>query len=308
MNKNRIYWKKGLDITPEIFIDADTHNLHRLNTIGNLATRQVYGILDTKFHIKAEIRDKYIYFDELVCLAVTPAGYIIDIDRSVNFDRVPLQGLLGKEYYITLKTVPYLMEDIPEKTPYSRPGYYMELSSREQEIDDGITVLKIESHLNRSDWEIVSDYLPPLVSVRLHQTMVEKLEALKQKLNIIIEKLKEDKQSLLQLRLLSLELNHLSSKKPAYEYIILFKKMFLVLEVLLENKFEVSELLHLNRFIDAKYDHNDVASILNLGWICLEEMDQKAVTKERLLLSGPPPPPPPPPPPSPPPSEILPKI
>lgn len=205
MNKNRIYWKKGLDITPEIFIDADTHNLHRMNTISNLATRQAYGILDTKFHIKAEIRDKYIYFDELHCLAVTPAGYIIDIDNNINLERVPLQGLLGKEYYITLKTVPYLMEDIPEKAPYSQPGYYMELSGRGSEIDDGIAVLKIESHPNRIDWEIVPNYIPPLVSIRLHQTMVEKLEILKEKLNIIIGKLQEDRQTLLQLRLLTLE-------------------------------------------------------------------------------------------------------
>lgn len=313
MNKDRIYWKKGLDITPEVLIDADTHYLHRLHTVSNLATRQIHGILDSKFQVKATIKGKYIHFDEICCLAITPAGYIIETDEKINFGKIPIQGLIAKEYYITLKTIPYLMEDISGKAPFSRPGYYLELSSKGQEINDGVVILKIESLPDRNDWNIASDYIPPLVSVCLHRSMLDKLAALKDKLKQVIGKLPDDNQNLLQLRLLILELNHLSDKAPAYEFVLLLKKICLILQVHLENSFEVSELIFLNRFINIQYDHNDVASILNLGLICLDEMDQKAVMKERLLL--PPPPPPPvvelPPPPKvapPPPPEILPKI
>lgn len=305
MNKNRIYWKKGLDITPEIFIDADTHYLHRLNTINSLTTRLVYGILDSDFRVKAEIKDNFIYFEELICRAVTPAGYLIETDKNMKPDRVPLQGLIGREYYIALKTIPYLLEAIPGNDPYSRPGYYLELLDKGQEINDGIPVLKITGNPKRRGWEIVPDYIPPTVSVRLHGKLLTKLTAIRRKLQKITGKLQEDNLTLLQIKLLTLELTNLPYEESPYKFVILLKKICLVLQIHIENMFEASDFFHFKAFIAERYNHNDVASILNLGLMCLEEMDRKTVIKNRIPLPPPPPPPTPPPPPAP---ENLPKI
>ena len=305
MNKNRIYWKKGLDITPDIFIDSDTYYLHYLNTINSLAARLVYGVLTSDFRIKAKIKNSFIYFDELICRAVTPMGYLIETDDSIQFGRVPLQGLIGSEYYIALKTLPYLMEKVSDKKPYSRPGYYLELLDKGQEVNDGIPILKIKRRQGRNIWEIDSDYILPVVSVCLHRKILNKLSVITQKLQTITAKLQVDDPAMLQIKLLSLELTNISHKESPYTFIVLLKKICLVLQMQVENMFEASDFRHFKRFINEHYKHDDVSAILNLCLMCLEEMDQKAVEKVRLSLPAPPPPRPAPPPPPP---ENLPKI
>jgi U5 snRNP spliceosome subunit len=232
----------------------------------------------------------------------------MEVDKNIVLDRVPLQGLTGNEYYIALKTLPYLMETTTNQDPYSHPGYYLELLDKGQDVDNGIPILKIRRTPRRKTWELTPDYVLPVVSICAHRVLIEKLVVIQQRLLNIIGKLKEDALMLLQIKLLSLELANLSYNESPYKFVLLLKKICLVFQVYLENVFEVSELYHLRKFIDKQYNHNDVADILNLGLMCLEEMDQKAVVKVRVALPPPTPPPPPPPSPPPPPREILPEI
>jgi len=273
----RIYWERGLDITPEIFITTDNFHLSQQCLIARLHAFRCYGILpNTTFTVTPRIVNDHIVIDELLCTAVTPNGYLIDIQNDVVFKEVNLQELDHEEHYVVLQVEPFQLKPIEDNQPYSQPAYQIAIHPLHQHIENGIPILKICYDRNSWRWEIEENYVAPCVCIATSNILAQKYAEAKEEVSAILEKLSSDQPACFQGKLMEIELKNYSLLEYPSELLLLLKKTVAVFKMYLEKMNHQDEMLmtSMEKFIHSPYNHNDILPLLQTGINCLREINQ----------------------------------
>jgi len=268
-NNNKIHWKKGLDITPEILIASDNYHVTERKLLGHFFAFRLYGILsDKKFYIDKNIDNHNVYIKNLECLAITNDGYVINIWKDTPLNKeVNLKEATDSEFYVVLTVNPYTVT----------PEYNFVLKRIGETIENGIPVLKINR--NSQNWKIDDNYIPPSITLYSVDSLKQQYEKIKDKLSHIAEELQENDQendmAYRQAMLLKLELDNYCMQESPQELVLLLKKICWTLKIYVEASKKTDELPNTEKFIKEQYDHNDIGKLLHLGIKSLEEIDQK---------------------------------
>jgi len=277
-NYNRIFWKRGLDITPEILIESDNYNTYQCNIIRKISTLQSYGILPgNNFSVEPIINNDILSIRKLNCSAITPQGYLIDINSPIPLNEIKLYECTNEDHYVILTVQPYTIESVDESMSFARPKYDVEIKETRKEIETGIPILKI-CRIKKC-WEIDRDYIPPSVSLCSHKNLTRKYEEIVNKIDTISKKLSGDDLTSLQIKLLEVELKNCSLYEFPLELVKLLKKIMAIIELYFQKILNINELVYVKDFIEKKYNHNEIAVILTLCIDCLDVISQKLEEK-----------------------------
>ena len=279
---NKIHWKKGLPITPEFFIASDNYHIAERNLLGRFVASRLYGILPGR---KFDIKDNILYIDKLE--AITRDGYVINIQSNTSFS---LKETTDTECYVIIAVDPHYIPDPDDadddkKLSYVYPKYNLVLKRIGEPVEKGIPVLKI-----RKDGEIDKDYIPPSIALDSVVRLKEQYREIKCKLDLIIEKLPENNAVYVQAMLLKFELDNYTLQESPQELSLLLKKICRTLQLYLKSEKKINELLFVKRFMEERYDHDDIGNILQLGFESLEEINQEMDQVKQLPQPPSPPP------------------
>jgi len=281
---HNIHWKKGLDITPEIFVASDNYHITERTLLGRFSTFRLYGISpDRKFHIEKSIDNSKIYIKNLECLAITRSGYLINMYKDTPFNKeLNLSETAGIELYAVLTVNPYSAIFPGNQENQACPEYNIILKRVEETVENGIPVLKI--YKNNTNWEIDNDYIPPSVALCSMDTLNRKCLEIKNIINKIIEKLPKEEPLYLQIIMLQLELNNCYLQKSPQELIQLLKKFCWIFQLYLKAAKNIKELPVIQKFVEKSYDHLEIGNVVTLGLECLTTVDQLTEKAEETIM------------------------
>ena len=281
---NKIYWKKGLDITPDTFINADNYHIAERNLLGRFCAFRLYGILsDEKFYISKRLDNNTLYIENLECSAITRDGYLIDVQRNTPFDKeISLKEATDTEYYVIITVDPYSNTFADDEKVHIYPEYKLALKRVGVSIENGIPVLKIYKD-DYQAWKIDENYIPPSIALYSVDSLKEKYIEILNKYNNIIEKLPESDAIYRQATLFKLELDNYCLQESPEELTLLLKKICWILKLYVKLEKNITEFPSVEKFMEMKYNHNEIGNILNLGLESLEEIDQKIDEKPKEI-------------------------
>jgi predicted component of type VI protein secretion system len=283
----RIYWERGLDVTPEIFIATDNYHISQQGVIAQLHAFRSYGVLPgATFKITSRINNDKVFIDELYCTAVTRNGYLIDIQNDVVFEEISLRELTNEEHYVVLQVNPFIPKAIEKEKPFSQATYRVEIKKVQQKIENGIPVLKIYYNRGSQCWEIENNYVLPHVNLSTNETFRQKYGEIREELNAIIKKLPSDEPAYFQAKLIEVELQNYSLQEYPAELTLLLKKTVTIFKLYLEKINNTDEILMapVESFIQIPYNHNDALPLLQMGIDCLKNINQRMDEKPQPVV------------------------
>jgi predicted component of type VI protein secretion system len=260
MNKQqRINWKQGMEITPEIFIESDNYHIAERQLLGTLLASRLYGIFpDSKFTMHYEIHNQEIVIQISNCIALLSNGDVINIQRNISFNKaLPIDETA--EYYAILS-----QKHIDENELHIVPQYDISFKKTNEPIDNGIPVLK----LFRND--VDANYIPPSIALNSVDLLMNKYIEIKNIIHKTFNYYPENDLNYLLLTLLQLELNNLSSKESPETLVQLMKKFCLVFQTHLK----IGPLQSVKKFTDILYNHHEIGKTLDTGYAGLMEILQ----------------------------------
>ena len=274
-NYNKIDWKKGLDITPEIFIRSDNYHIAERNLLGRFLAFRTYGILpNSRFHIEKSIENNSISVRNLECTAITNDGYLINIKNDTHYQRVTAINETGDELYLVLTIDPYALL-VEERGLATTQMYGFVLKRVDEPVGKGIPILKI---LKESQgWRIDENYIPPAVALSAVDSLARKFMEFRNLLGIIVEKFPEDS---LQLMMLSLEMNNHAMQATPQEFVQLLKKYCLIFQRYLQLAKKIDEIPICKKFMEEPYNHLEIGNVLKIGFDCLTTINQNIDEKK----------------------------
>jgi len=268
-NYNKIDWKKGLDITPEIFIKSDNYHIAERNLLGRFLAFQTYGILpNSLFRMEKSLDNDKVAIKNLECTAITKDGYLINIHRDTAYPKEIVLNATSDDFYLVLSVDPYASTEKQGASDYS-----FVLKNREEPIERGIPILKIGK--NNSRWEIDNNYIPPAVALNSVDTLTRKYIAIKDVINEIIEKCPENNPLYLQITMLQLDLNNYSLQESPQEFIQLLKKFCHIFQLFLKNTKKIEELFPIKKFMEEPYNPIEIGNLFKLGFETMAAINQE---------------------------------
>ena len=271
---HKINWKKGLEITPEIFIASDNYHIAERNLLGRFLAAQRYGIFpDSNFHIENDIENQNIYIRNLKCNAITKDGFIVDIQQDTNFPKkIALTNSDNAEFYLILTINPFSVTLTDEKEVVY-PEYNITLNRTDKPIEQGIPISKI--YKNNSHWELDKNYVPPVISLNAVDTLKQKYIDIQNVISEITGKLPEEHAFYLQIMMLQIELNNYSLNETPQEFILLLKKFCRIFQLYIKKTKKLNEMPVVTHFMEKPYNHSEIEKQLQAGFETLTAINQE---------------------------------
>ena len=270
----RIHWKKGLDITPEIFINSDNYHISERHLLARFIASHSYGILPNgKFTIEKDLVNNRVVIQHLECLAITSGGYISNIQNDTSFQKeLALNETQEGAFYVVLTANASPTTCIDEKELYMFSEYNLTLTRTDKTIQHGLPIAKIYN--NNSHWEMDKGYIPPAIALSSVAELKERFSEIKKIIHEILEKFSEKDPYYLQVMMFQLELNNYSLQESPEELSLLLKKFCWIFQAYLNIVEKMGELPAIKAFIDEPYNPNEIGKILQLGLDALKEVHQ----------------------------------
>ncbi len=311
---HKINWEKGMRLSEQVFIDADNHWDSLLNKIRKTLIAGHYGFVDSNFCLEGEFNKGKFTVRKLICRAITPAGYFIDIQAdypsafSMNNPNREIEAAPGQELYLYVAVNPFVNIPIGEinpmeqinRYPYSDPQYEFFFTTEPNTLIENACLIAKFYKMERD-----VTFIPPCVSIATSKLLQEVLSEVKAKLNTLSRTLIEKRRiagpyaclDLLLASLLPVQVeveNQLDARLPI--------DLFLVLKKVAQSVStfsKVHDFFQLNpevqSFLARDYNHHDLAGCMNEGLntlsvICSEMSGFAMVIEEPVELPAPPPP------------------
>lgn len=191
MNANKKYypvrWENGMKLNKDVFQhqqNAVTYqSLLMLRTQTHAMSYGLFAAVDNYEVLLSFDNQKTIHLRTPKLLAITPAGYIIDIDESFdqslglqpsNFQLLIPHGKEDGEYWLALLTHPFNSVGLGFENgvnTYTRPNYELQLVAQSelqagQLISNGIVLGELS--LRNNQVSINEDFIPAVVRVNAH--------------------------------------------------------------------------------------------------------------------------------------------
>jgi len=269
-NQQRINWKQGMEITPEIFIESDHYHIAERQMLSALLASRGYGIFpNSKFTIDYELHNNKIEIRIANCIALTKNGDVINIQQNTSFIKeLPIDEV--SECYAVLSLVHQAQKQTDESELHIVPQYDISFLSTNELIENGIPVLKLLKQ--NSAWEIDAHYIPPAIALNALHSLTNKFIEIKDIIKKIIGCYPEKDAHYLTLMMLQIELNNFSSKESPETLIMMMKKFCFIFQTFLKNVKEMEPLQSVKTFMDILYNPNEIEKTLVQGLQSLMEI------------------------------------
>jgi len=314
----KIFWKTGLEITPDTFIQADNYSCAQQNLIRRLINLQYYGLLPvdetgvSSLIVDATISGTEVTIDQLFCQGITKDGYLIDFRKnqicSVDTNQLLIPGKTARAYYVVVRIKPFeymLVEPVEnEETPFALPVYELDIKELSQIEGHELAILKIDN--SQQSPKIYRDYIPPCMALRSYEGLIDYYREIKQVIANILSTISAKKTPYRELiypfTFLLFDLEQFSPNNPPYHLIQQLKKMVKTIEVYFisfEKKFKEGEStsfsyeesdalvraynnsqLNLSEVLNTPYNHNDIVIVLSSLAKCFKDIQQFFGKKE----------------------------
>ena len=268
--QHRINWRKGMEITPEIFIQSDNYHIAARKLLERLAASRLYGIFpNSNFMIDYELHNNHIEIKISNCIALLRDGSVINIQDKTSFkSELPLDET--SEYYGILSVIPDNKQFIDENALHIVSQYELSFKKTNETIETGIPVLKIFK--KQEEWEADTNYIPPVMALNSVSSLMNKYLDIKNVIHKIIDYYDKNDVNYLYLMLLQIELNHFSDKESPEALMLLMQKFCLIFQEYLKTVKEIDTLQNMKKFRDIAYHHHEIAKILDTGYEYLIEI------------------------------------
>jgi len=271
--QNRINWKRGLVITPDILIASDNFHVSEKNLLASFLASRLYGVLpENNFIMEKRIANNLLMIKIMECKTITKEGFIINIEKEDHFQKeMPINDAPGNECYVVLSLNQKNKTSEDEEELYMLSDYCITLKNTSEPIKYGMPVLKI--YKNNEDWEIDNHYIPPSIALNAVDSLRQKFIEIKNLIHKIIEKYPKNDPNFFQISLLQLELNSFNSEKSPEEWILLMKKMCWICYIHLKNENKMEENYTLKSFLNEQFNPNEIEKMMRLGYDCFVDVD-----------------------------------
>ena len=285
-NYNKINWKKGLDITPEIFIESDNYHIEERCFLGRFFASRLWGILPKgKFNINFSINsdENILNIDCLECSAITHDGYIINVGGGITINKeISLIDAVNAEYYVVLTVDPYSIKIENSTKTKVIAEYDIVLKNTFDAIEKGIPILKLQKN-SFQEWAVDDIYIPPSIAINSVDKLRNQYIEIKNKANDIIEILPEDYSNYMQAMLFLLELDNYNLEESPQELALLMKKFSWILKQFLKTEKKISDMPSVEAFTKDFYNHIEIGNSLKSGLMCLLEIEENLNKKIEII-------------------------
>ena len=283
-NYSKIDWKKGLDITPEIFIRSDNYHIAERSLLGRSFAFRTYGILpNSRFHIEKNIESNSISVRNLECTAITSDGCLINIKSDTHYPRITEISATGDELYLVLTIDPYALL-VDERGVATTQMYGFVLKKVDEPVEKGIPILKIFN--DSQGWKFDDNYIPPAVALNAVENLKQRYIEIDNLLNTILDKFPVED---VHLMMLHLERYNYSMQASPQEFVLLLKKYCLVFQRFLKTAKNMDESPVYKKFMEDSYNHLEIGNVLKTGFACLtminQNIDEKPVPEDDPLAA-----------------------
>ncbi|MDR2971052.1 MAG: hypothetical protein LBU83_03900 [Bacteroidales bacterium] len=268
-NQQRINWKQGMEITPEIFIESDEYHIAERQLLGTLLASRLNGIFpESKLKIDYELHNNQIEIWISNCIALTSCGNVIQIQNKTSFNKeLPVDDI--EECYVVLSENSE-NKQVDENELHIIPKYDISFKKTDDSVGNGIPVLKL--FRKTAAWEVDAPYIPPSIALNSVDSLLNKYIEIKKVIHRILHYFTENDSNYLLAMLLQIELNNFSPKESPELFTQLMKKFYLIFQTNLKIVKEIESLQSIKKFTDMFYNHYEIEKILNTGYASFTEM------------------------------------
>ena len=273
----RINWKQGMEITPEIFIESDDYHIAERQLLGMLLSARCYGLFpNSKFTMDYELHNNQIAVSISDCIALVSSGYVVNIQNKTSFNKeLPTDETV--ECYVVLSVVLNADKLTDESELHIVPQYDISFKKINEPIENGIPVLKICR--KNASWEVAHGYIPPSIAINSIDSLANKYVEIKNIIHKILAHYAENDSNHLLLMLLQLDLNNFSSKESPEALTLMMKKFASIFQSCLKTGKAIEPLPEVRKFVESAYNHNEIGKILDTGYASLMEILKILETK-----------------------------
>jgi len=304
----KIFWRTGLEITPDTFSQADNYFCAQQNLIRKLLNLQYYGLLpvndmaattmpasaplgyDTSashvnywatpsLTVSASLNGPVISIEQLSCNGVTKEGHLIQFNNDqltpLRNQRLMITGSMSGCCYVVIRINSFehtLVEPVEnEETPYALPVYELDVKELTQIAGNELPVLKIDTTQNSPKIDL--NYIPPCMAVCSYDKLVEQYSNLKQVVTEIVSvmngKKSQYQQLLYPVTILLFDLEQFSLHNPPYYLVQLLKRTIRTIDFFVKHNE-----WNLTNVIKMPYLHDDISIILKSLAKCFQDVQQ----------------------------------
>ena len=247
--KNRIDWKRGMEITPRTFMEADNYHIHENQINRQCIIPNSYGLVpQNSFDLKYNIQGNQLILEKMSCVILDISGKTLQLDGGVEVE-LPRssQGIfylvvsLGKEEYFEENGVPYMAQSLQFRVVNLL------------EVDDSASFPIMKLQANQGDWE-VSDFIPPCCAVQSHPFLTQLAKQCKQTLTKILQltRQQEINEVYYELGGLLVELANEGMDSTPMAFLTIIKKAVFVLNI--HNLLEKADSNEVDGFVWGEYN------------------------------------------------------
>jgi hypothetical protein len=262
----RINWKTGMEITPEIFIESDEYHIAERQWLGTLLASRYYGIFpNSNFKIDYEFHHNQIVVSISDCTALVSSGEIINIKHKTSLSKeLPVEEMSA--CYAVLSA----NQQIDESELHIVPQYDISFKRTNEPMPSGIPVLKLFK--KTTDWEVDTNYIPPCIALNSVPSLMDKFDDIKNVINKIMHYYAENDSNYLVMMMLQLDFNHFSHRESPEALTIMMKKFCRIFQTHLKIVNETEILQSVKKFTDLLYNHCEIEKVLETGYASLMEI------------------------------------
>ena len=265
----KVQWQTGMEVTPQVFINADNFQIEQQNIIRRIQVMPCYGLLpESSFNMDISISGNILTITNLVMQAITQQGEIIDMnEQGKEPQKIDLSSYSGETLYIALH---YNDAACAEKDTFC-------VTTDPKKEKSAVVMAKISSNI------IDFSYIPPCISINSHQKLVESFEEIRKLTQTIVSQAKEQekyKPLFLPLSLLELELNAYSAFETPLDLFLMIQKLAHIFKSIIYEVPENTAIL-----LDKTYCHTELYDMIRLllDSLCeLEELSKAPIEAPKI--------------------------
>lgn len=224
---NKIDWKRGMEVTPATFIEADNHHDSIRRLYRQLIAPMAYGLIpQSDFELKYAFKDSHLILEKVSCTILDTEGHLLQLTKGTA---VPLPK--------TAQGVCYLAVSFDGENHIEENGVpYVEDSCKYQIINllnpDSLSPFPIlKLYAGPESWEVL-DFIPPCYTLSAHPELTDLSHQCKQclqKLWTLLGK-KERGEAFFQLGCLLVEMTNAAHIDTVAAFVSRLKKIVFALQ------------------------------------------------------------------------------
>ncbi len=266
----KIKWRRGMEITPATFEAVDRFNESLASISRRMSVMGCHGLLhDSPINFPITVIDGNISVQVYSLEAVSRSGILFQISGESISLKQPHAS--GRECYVVVHTDGEIEQEVND-VPYAKPRFLYDYSRLDDIGPDSIPIAKLI--LLNDTWNVQELYIPPCMTVGSHPELLKIVNNSKALLDSILSKYvdKIDSARLLQIRMLSVELDTYNGYETPKELYVLLRKIVVAIDTSINSGISMPEI--------PAFNNDDILLSISIITDYLETIDTSAIIHE----------------------------